>query len=227
MTSTLVCRPVVAAAVPGFHERFEGFTRYPYCDVKNFLTIGVGCLIDPVNDEVLSLPWEDEFGNPVGPDIVSTQLGKLKTAGLAGRLAGYQSQFSTIRLSYAGVNTLVEKRVAIHDEFLARRFLWYAGACADAQLGVLSMAWPMGPGFQFPKFEETAAAGQWAVYTQGLSSGKRVLTGGAAVECRISTVGNPGVAPRNSANQVLFENAAAVASNGWAEDQIYWPVVLS
>lgn len=221
-----VCRANVAQAAPGFHERFEGCTRYPYVDVKNLLTVGIGCLIDPVSEEVLALPWQDEFGNPIDSTTVRVQLEKLKGMGFAGKTAGFQSQYTTIRLSMSGVNDLAERRLAIDDAFLARRFGWYATAPADAQLGVLSMAWPMGPGFQFPKFEAFAAAGNWATYAQ--SPGQpRVLVGGAANECRISTVGNPGVAPRNTANLQLFENADAVLRNGWDESQLYWPVVLS
>ena len=41
--------------------------------------------------------------------------------------------------------------------------------------------------------------------------------------CRISEVGNPGVAPRNVANQTLFTNAAASAAAGSDPAILYYP----
>ena len=72
------------------------------------------------------------------------------------------------------------------------------------------MSWAMGPAFQFPKFEAFCEAGDFA---------------GASTECHISTVGNPGVASRNSANITLFANAAAVLRNGWDPEMLHWPAV--
>jgi hypothetical protein len=66
---------------------------------------------------------------------------------------------------------------------------------ADVQLGIHSMAWAMGAGFmrKFPKFTDACKACDW----------KR-----AAVECRMNTVNNPGLVPRNVANKKLFLTAA-------------------
>jgi hypothetical protein len=41
-------------------------------------------------------------------------------------------------------------------------------------------------------------------------------------------VGNPGVIPRNNANQSLFQNASKVVNreNGYDPDRLYYPVQL-
>lgn len=207
----MIARPSVIATAPTFQERFEGFTQYPYADVKGLITVGVGCLIDPLTDDVTGLPWAIA-DVPVDKSEVAIQWSKLKQSGLAGRTAGYQSQFTTIRLSHAAVNDLFDSRMAHFDAFVARRFAWYATAPGDAQLGVLSMAWAMGPAFAFPRWEAYCETGDWS---------------GAATECRIDTTGNPGVAARNSANVVLFGNAASVVKNGWDVEAVHWPIVMS
>ena len=72
---------------------------------------------------------------------------------------------------------------------------------ADAQLGLLSMAWALGApkiGNGWPNFK--AACGK-----QDFDA--------AVKSCEINTVGNPGVIPRNTANRRLFKNATAVLAN--------------
>ncbi len=209
---TLICRPSVVAAFPGFTERFEGFTLYPYQDVKGLVTVGVGCLIDPL-ESALPLPWVGPDGARLTPEEVARQWTALKgDSSLKGRPAGYQAQFTTMRLTHAAVADLVDQHLAVNDAFLDRRFDWYRAAPADAQLGVLSMAYAMGPGFHFPKFAAACEAGDWAT---------------AAKECRIDTTGNPGVAPRNNENAKLFQNAYAVARNGWDGGTLCWPTRLT
>ena len=69
---------------------------------------------------------------------------------------------------------------------------------ADAQLGLLSMSWGMGPMFNFPKFQAFVAAGDWT---------------GASTECRF----NPDIGTitvRNDRDQLLFRNSAAAVANG-------------
>lgn len=210
---TLACRPAVSAAFPGFTERFEGFTLYPYQDVKGLVTVGVGCLIDPL-EAALPLPWVNQHdGSAMPPEEVARQWTALKgDPSLKGRTAGYQAAFTTMRLTHATVDDLVQQHLAVNDTFLDRRFAWYRSAPADAQLGALSMAYAMGPAFQFPKFEAACEDDDWAT---------------AAKECRIDTTGNPGVATRNSANALLFSNAYAVAKNGWDPSTLYWPTSLT
>ncbi|MFF0476587.1 peptidoglycan-binding protein [Streptomyces sp. NPDC004284] len=60
---------------------------------------------------------------------------------------------------------------------------------ADAQLGLFSMAWALGPAFKFPKFQTAARQQDW-------------LT--TARESKMTETGNAGVIPRNVRNALLF-----------------------
>lgn len=209
---TLACRPSVVDAFARFTEPLEGFVLNPYQDVRGLVTVGVGCLIDPV-EAALPLPWVGPDGARLPPEEVARQWHALASdKSLKGRTAAYQAQFTTMRLTHASVSDLLDQHLAVNDAFLDRRFGWYRVAPADAQLGVLSMAYAMGPGFQFPKFEAACERGDWVT---------------SARECRIDTTGNPGVAARNNANALLFQNANAVARNGWDPATLYWPVRLT
>jgi hypothetical protein len=80
------------------------------------------------------------------------------------------------------------------------------------------MAWALGAGglADFPHF---SAACQELDFS------------GAAANCAISEQGNPGVAPRNRANQTLFQNAAAVRAGGAGAgsdpSQLHYPAALA
>jgi hypothetical protein len=67
---------------------------------------------------------------------------------------------------------------------------------ADAQLGLLSMAWAMGPGFgpTFPHFSQAAGAGDFVT---------------AAGDCEMNASANPGLVHRNAANRQAFLHASA------------------
>jgi hypothetical protein len=81
------------------------------------------------------------------------------------------------------------------------------------------IAWPglWGPGgpLKFPKFSA-------ACEKQDFDA--------AAENCNISELGNPGVVPRNRANQLLFRNAAAVIAGesdfGFQRSMLVYPQML-
>jgi hypothetical protein len=83
-------------------------------------------------------------------------------------------------------------------------------------MALLSMAWGMGAGFavggKWPKFRAAVAAGDFDK---------------AADNCRINETGNPGVRPRNDADQKLFHNAAVVRRNpdNYDPSILYYPSV--
>jgi hypothetical protein len=74
----------------------------------------------------------------------------------------------------------------------------------------------MGPGFasHWPKFSAACEKLDFAT---------------AAENCRMKEAGNPGVVPRNNANQKLFKNADAVlageADGFYSRDTLYYPAV--
>lgn len=190
----------VAAAFFTFSTQFEGRVEYMYVDVKNYVTIGIGNLIDPI-DVALKLPFVFKAdGSGAEPDDIAADWRAVKTTpGLPeqGHLAC--AGLTKLMLTDDSIDQLVRAKAASNEAQLrtTAEFTDYDAWPADAQLALLSMAWAMGPAFaeggQWPKFRSDAAAGSWS---------------SAANDCRIAEAGNPGIVPRNVANATLFRNAA-------------------
>jgi GH24 family phage-related lysozyme (muramidase) len=206
-----------------FTEPLEGVVPYMYQDVKGLITIGIGNLIDPIS-LALPLPFRFKSGQGVkagqfasGADITTEWNFIKRQPELArkGHLAC--APITKLELNDNTINRLVIEKLQQNELFLKRRapFRNFDDWPADAQLGLLSMAYAMGPGFQFPKFSEAC---------QNLDFDT------AAEECKMQEAGNPGVIPRNQANSQLFRNAAAVLageSEGFYQRAtLYYPTVL-
>ncbi len=209
-----------------FNAPLEGVVKYMYLDIKGLVTVGVGNLIDPVN-AALDLPFR--YKNKPGA----------KNAGQLASRADIEAEWKLIKgkpelaqkghracepltaleLDDAAINALIDKRLSQNESFLKRQkaFKDFDQWPADAQLGLLSMAWAMGPGFSssWPKFSAAC---------------EKMDFDAAAENCRMTESGNPGVIPRNKANKLLFQNAAAVLAgeaDGFYKRQIlYYPQIL-
>ena len=196
-------RDSVAAVFPAFTETFEGHTTYLYLDVKGLVTTGRGNLVDPLS-AALALPWQNPDGTPASRDRISAAWMTVKTAKAIEQRGGAAfASLTTIRLSAQAVDDLTTAKLRSNDEILAARFAGWEGLPADAQLAVHSLAWACGPAFRFPRFEAALASRDWAE---------------CAVECHLDETGNPGLAPRNAANEALFLSAASgdpSLVNGW------------
>lgn len=205
-------RAAVAAAFRDFTARFEGVCPWLYLDVLGLVTTGIGNLVDPM-PAALSLPWRQPDGSLADQDTIAAAWRTVKAAQsmkLGG--GGAFARLTTIRLTDAGVNDLVQGRLRANDAALSKRFPGYDSWPADAQLGTLSMAWAMGTGFMFPKFEAAVHALDFAT---------------AARECAISTAGNPGVAPRNAADVICFTNAAQALAQRLDPEKLWYPAVIA
>jgi hypothetical protein len=77
---------------------------------------------------------------------------------------------------------------------------------ADAQLGLLSMAWALGPAFRFLNFQAACQARDFRT---------------AAVESHMNDTNNPGLRPRNKANFQLFESAAEADEGNLDPDEVH------
>src|SRR5262249_43474834 len=139
-------------------------------------------------------------GAPATPDQIAAEWQKLKGNPNLAR-EGFRAcePITDLALSDDDINALVLARVTANESFLKRQqwFEDFDAWPADAQLGLLSMAWAMGPGGpgQFPKFR--AACESLAFKT-------------AAAECKMNEAGNSGLVPRNQANFTLFSNASVI-----------------
>ena len=117
-------------------------------------------------------------------------------------------KITKLHLSPEGLESVVLGKLATVDAYMGQRWPEYETWPADAQLGVLSMAWAMGSAFYFPHFSA-------AVRVQDFAT--------AATECRMDDTHNRGLTPRNAANRLLFQNAAAVLASDADPDLLRWP----
>ena len=183
---------------PSFSKEFEGRVPFMYLDIRGLVTVGVGNLIDPVS-QALELPFVHEGkGDAASRAEIEAEWQMLKSQ-LQLAHQGHQAceSITRLRLTEAAIDELIIARLHSNEVLLRKRFIEWDSWPADAQLGVLSMAWALGPGFpsKWPKF--TAA-----IKTKDFD--------GAAAHCRMHEADNLGVKPRNDADQLLFTNAAAV-----------------
>jgi hypothetical protein len=194
----------VAQAFLGFSTQFEGRVPYMYVDVSNFVTVGVGNLIDPL-ELALAQPFvfKSDQASPGSAEDITADWGTVKnTHGLPqqGHLAC--APLTKLMLTDDAINRLVQSKAAANESILKQtpELSGYDDWPADAQLGLLSMAWAMGPAFaqggHWPSFRTDVAASDWNA---------------AAADSRMSDAGNPGLTSRNVADQTLFSNAAFAA----------------
>lgn len=207
-------RQSVKDAFYDFSIRFEGKVEWMYLDCTSLVTSGVGNLIDPC-DAALELPWVRPGGYPATATEIMVAWDKVKnTKSLAHD--GYRAaeHLTDLRLTDEGIRSLVAKKLDHNWQFLCQRYTQalLEQFCADAQLGLLSMAWAAGPSFRAPLFDG---------YCRALDFN------GAARECRFQDAENAGLRPRNDANQLLFTNAANVLEAGMDGELLYFPTIIA
>jgi GH24 family phage-related lysozyme (muramidase) len=182
--------PSVLSDFPAWTAQFEGRTHYMYLDALGLVTCGVGNLIDPI-ETALGLPWL-LGGVRATRDRIAENWRYVKACTSYAKLGGFAFEnlpSNVLRLSDASVDNLVRSRMQSDWAFLLKRYPGADAAPVPAQRALLSMAWAMGPGFDFPKFAEAFNAQDWAT---------------CAVECVMRP--SPGIALRNAANVALFRS---------------------
>jgi hypothetical protein len=202
--------PSVQAYFQTFTTQFEGCVRYMYLDIKGLVTVGIGNLVDPV-EAAQALPFQFKNqpgiaapGSAATADQIAAEWATLKSnPNLAPRGFTACEPITQLELSDDSINTLVLTRLSQNESFLKRQ-RWFSNFDtwpADAQMGLLSMAWAMGPAGPgaFPNFRAACQNLEFSV---------------AAAQCQMNETGNPGLIPRNRANFALFSNAAVVLASG-------------
>lgn len=207
-----------------FNEKFEDRIEYMYLDIKGLVTIGVGNLIDvekasdtknlkKVMEDLVKLPFVYKLGLRVtnasqkaSPADIEADWKMVKDrqewANLKDRLTKFAG-ITTLKLEDKAINELALKKADAMEKELKTHpaFQHFDKWPADAQLGLLSMAWALGA---------SKIRGGWPNFKA--ACGKQDFDA-AVKSCEINTVGNPGVIPRNAGNLRLFKNAAAVLAN--------------
>lgn len=203
-------RAAVRAGFVGFSTPLEGLCDWLYCDVKGLVTTAIGNLVDPIQF-ALPLPFMNG-GLPATIDEIAEEWRAVKgRPDLAHLGGGAYRGMTKLRLSAAGIDQVVSRKLVQNDVYLRARFTGYEEWPADAQLGILSMAWACGPAFRFPMFEAAVRAGDFVLASQ---------------ECKMNEAGNPGLVPRNAANRQLFMNAARVIELGLDHERLWYPRVI-
>jgi GH24 family phage-related lysozyme (muramidase) len=204
----------VSDIFPSFSEKFEGRLNFMYLDIKRLVTTGIGNLIDPLTPDVLNLPWrpkaEPDRSAAENEIRAEWEFVKSDPDARSQRGGGTFRDVTSLELSNDAVDDLVRGKVAGMETFLKNRqeFSNFDDWPADAQLGLLSMAWAMGPAFRFPNFQAACAAQDFRT---------------AADESHIDDTANPGLRPRNAANRQLFLSAADGIDGNLDPDEVHLP----
>ena len=218
--------PSVQSDFRAFNTAFEGCIPFMYLDIKGLVTVAVGNLVDPV-ELAQALPFRfknkpgiTDPGSSATPEQIAAEWQTLKNnPNLAHQGFKACERITELELGDDSIDALVLDRLALNESFLKRQqaFQNFDDWPADAQLGLLSMAWAMGPAAlgRFPKFRAACA---------------NLAFNRAAAECKMDETGNPGLIPRNKANFTLFSNAAIVISSGTGgalqRSSLFYPRVL-
>jgi hypothetical protein len=118
---------------------------------------------------------------------------------------------TSLRLSEAAIDALVDAKLDELEHELLPRFPGLLRVPADAQLVVFSMGWAMGPGkfAKFPHFTSAINAEDFRV---------------AASESHMIETGNPGIRLRNVADELLLRAAARVVDEDLPRDELHGPL---
>ena len=186
-------QPAVRSAWRAFNQPLEGLASWMYLDIRGLVTTGMGNLIDPL-PAALELNWRHEDDTLAEHDGVTAEWTRIKgSVALARQGAQAARAIATLHLADADIDALILRRLD-GDETIVKAHPAFAGFDewpADAQLGLMSMAWAMGAGFgpRFPHFSDACAARDFAA---------------AAADCEMEARTNPGLVRRNAANRQAF-----------------------
>lgn len=196
----MIVKPSVSAAFVPWSLPFEGDEHCMYLDALGLVTTGMGNLIDP-RSLALNLPWKHPDGSLASQDEITTEFYRVKAnTSLKWRGAMAARAFTTLRISDADIETLDAAALETDAKILAGYYPDFVNWPADAQLGALSMAWAMGPGFPsfFPSFSRYVRSRDWL---------------GAASECEMDDRGGP-IDWRNQATKMAFMLARSAELSG-------------
>lgn len=204
-------RRSVKEAFVKFTEPLEGHTTYMYCDTIGLVTVGRGNLIDPVS-MALGLPFvHNGTSAPASRAEINAAWSLIKSRqDLKLKGGGAYKGLTDVVLTDAGVDDLTYAKLDQLDTAMTKRFPDFQSWPADAQLGVFSMCWGMGPGFAFPMFDKACRAKDFDT---------------AAAQCHMTDKGGNAIEKRNTQNVLCFKNAAKAMKNSLNPETLFWPNV--
>lgn len=197
-----------------FSEPMEGKVECMYPDHLGLVSTGIGNLIDSPEAawETRShgAPWVHKSNTAVEAtrDEVFTEWRRVKgDPTLIGNLQKARNSAKLI-LTELGIRNLLDSKLLQFEGTLKRHpaFADLDSWPADAQLGLFSMAWAMGPAF----------GGQWPNFSAAVSGEPDWFA--ATMHCNMV---NSWLIRRNAVNRGLFRNAAWATSEKADFDQLY------
>lgn len=182
------------------NEPLEGILPFMYLDVRRLVTTGMGNLIDS-HQAAAALAWKKNAA-PASFDDVAREWDAVKArTDLAPHGGGaFAPPVTTLHIERDEIDRVITSKLAQNEAVLTARpeFGDFADWPADAQFGLLSMAWALGPNFRFPNFQAAAAQRDWET---------------AADECVFGPHAGT-IERRNAMDQECFHNATAVDKQG-------------
>jgi hypothetical protein len=178
------------------------------------------------------LPWKHGVGGPPAtPEEIMAAFKVVKGAGKAGTGGGTQGDLTDLRLDQDGIQTLVAHKLTNNEGTLRQYIPQWDSLPADAQLGLLSMAWALGPGFAptYPKFMAALNRAVPEFKTVALQSWIRDSKSWVPTSLDDDPSKHPpdlnaGLRPRNLANRQLFLNAGQAIQQGLDPGELMWDV---
>lgn len=197
-----------------FTKPLEGEVTWMYQDTLGKVTIALGYLIDS-EAAALAVPSDGapftrgQDGPLAGSAEIAEEWRRVKADRLHTGRAQRYADLTNLRISSEGCVALTQHRLVAFESTLVStpEFSAMASWPADAQLGLLSMAWAMGPAF--------AQSGDWPNF-RAACSGLDWLS--AAANCKMV---NDWLVKRNAVDRGLFRNAAYAVAQGVDPSTLY------
>lgn len=213
-------RDSVIRAFPAFTRKFEGLVLHFYLDVKGLVTIGLGNLQDPIVSPLLDFRHKVTGELAEHQDVMAEWAHVKALQALREKGGAAFEEYTRFECTEESLDELVQGELLHFEAVLKSFFPDLEQWPADAQLGLLSMAWAMGPYFPrtWPHFRTACEAWQWEIVAQ---------PHGSPASCQMREEGqNASFRMRNQANHVLFCNAAQVAARALSPEKLYWPAAI-
>lgn len=196
-----------------FLQDFEGRVPYMYLDGRGFVTVGLGFLAQPVQ-LALQMPFvRKDSEMPASQEEIGSDWDAVhKRQDLAKSHFRAFEPLTALKLRNGDIDAIAQRKLDAYVATLMTQYPEFSGFeswPADAQLGLIGMAWNMGPGFAtgWPQFRAACAAQDFA---------------GAAAQSHMAN----GAPQRNEAHRVLFENASKVIADGLPVDTLLYSQVV-
>ena len=163
----------------------EGVIPWPYLDTRGIVTIGIGHAVES-RAEWLSLPFDlDPIQSPATSEVYLVLVwSRLHSLSFGPDLAaGWYASKSTLRLTDQAISALFQSDVSKLETYARGIFVYYDDYGCDAQMGIISMLYSVGPGgiHGFPLCCSAIRTRSWATaaaqcHMQGCSDARNALT---------------------------------------------------